>query len=75
MCLKLLVAGLSVIVIDLPISTVVAEYVGLVDLAIVGKVQLPLPVELYEPPYSNAPPQDAVKEPLPLLSCLITVVP
>ena len=41
----------------------------------VGKVQLPLPVELYEPPYSKAPPQDAVNEPLPLESCLITVVP
>ena len=75
LCLKLLVAGFRVIVIDLPISTLVAEYVGEVDLAMVGKVQEPLPVELYEPPYSKAPPQDALKEPLPLASCLITVVP
>ena len=75
LCLKLLVAGLRVIVIDLPISTVVAEYVGVVVLAMVGKDQVPLPVVLYEPPYSKAPPQEALNEPLPLASCLITVVP
>ena len=75
LCLKLLVAGLSVIVTAFPISMDVAENVGVVDLAMVGKVQDPLPVELYEPPISKAPPQDALKEPLPLLSCLITDVP
>jgi hypothetical protein len=75
LCLNVLLAGVNVMLILDPIVIVVAANTGVVALAMVGKSQEPLPVELYAPEYSNAPPQDALNEPLPLESCFITVVP